>query len=125
MLDYEQVQELLTDIADHVPGDIYNDLNGGILLSPNAKTHPDSMDGSLYTLGEYRFDPAGLGRYIVIYYGSFAAVHGGLPDRMLAKKLKEVLYHELTHHLEHMAGDKSLERQDKTDLERYRRKRLK
>jgi hypothetical protein len=38
-------------------------------------------------------------------------------------KIKEVLYHELTHHLEHMAGDKTLEKKDAADLNAYKQKR--
>jgi len=121
MLDYEDVQEILTQIADEVPGEIYKNLNGGIILSSDLKEHPDSAGGGLYTLGEYKFEPTGLGRYIVIYYGSLAAVYGSAGKERLVEKLREVLYHELTHHLEHMAGDRSLERKDEADLSRYRR----
>lgn len=123
MLSFEEVQDALTEIADGLPQEIYQGLNGGVVLLPETKHHPEGQGDDLYILGQYHADPAGLGRYISIYYGSFRLVHGRLFPRAQKDKLRELLYHELTHHLEHMAGNKDLEWQDKADLEDYRRRR--
>ena len=64
-----------------------------------------------------------MGRYIILYYGSLMRSYGHLSDEKLMKKVKEVLYHELIHHLESMAGDRSLERSDAEFLDNYLRKR--
>ena len=122
MLTFEQAQEALTEIADRIPPAIYRGLNGGILLLPDTLLHPKSGDGRLYILGQYHFDPRGFGRYITIHYGSFCRAHGGLTDDAQVKKLEEILRHELTHHLEHLAGDRSLEVQDAKDLAKYQRR---
>ena len=74
----------------------------------------------MYTLGEYRRDQ--LGRYIVIYYGSVCEVHGRASRERMKKHLKSLLSHELTHHLESMAGERDLEIQDEMDLDDYLRR---
>ena len=113
---YEEAGVLLDKLAEELPEDFYRDLNGGILLNPEAKPHPDAP--GLYIMGEYCIRPV-LGRYIVVYYGSFTRVHGGLPPEGWERELRRTLRHEFTHHVESLAGDKSLERRDKEDLERY------
>lgn len=119
---YDQMRAALDEIADSVPGEIYTNLNGGIILSPETKIHPKSVGNELVINGEYHNDPYGMGRYIVLYYGSLMRTYGHLSVEKLKKKVKEVLYHELIHHLENMAGDKSLEKRDSELLDRYLRK---
>jgi hypothetical protein len=121
MLTFEQAQDFLTEIADAVPGAIYRGLNGGIILLPDTKLHPENVGGDLYILGEYHYDPMGFGRYIAVYYGSFVRSCGAMADDAQKTKLREILYHELTHHLEHLAGDKSLELRDADDIAAYLR----
>lgn len=119
MIPFEQAQQLLSDFADQLPQAIFRGLNGGILLLPEYKLHPQRRQDDLYILGEYHYEPLGFGRYITIYYGSFCRTQGNLPPQVQIDKLREVLYHELTHHLEHLAGDRSLELQDAIDLQRH------
>ena len=120
MLSFERAQEELTVIADAIPYEIYRELNGGIILLPEVKMHPENVAKDLYILGQYNYDPNGFGRYITIYYGSFCRVFGYLSDDMFVEEMKNTLYHELTHHLEHLAGDNSLEVQDEIDMARYK-----
>lgn len=117
---FEEMQQVLTEIADSLPQAIYRELNGGIILLPEYKLHPEGVQDNLYILGEYHFEPRGFGRYITIYYGSLCRAHGHLPREEQVQRLRVVLHHELTHHLEHLAGDKSLEVQDAAELARYR-----
>lgn len=118
MLSFEETQEALTEIADQLPQAIYRELNGGIILLPETKRHPEG--GDLYILGQYHYEPRGFGRYVTLHYGSLQAAHGQLPREAFIEKLREVLYHELVHHLEHLAGDRSLEIQDVVDMMNYR-----
>lgn len=122
MLSFEEAQKALTEIADRIPREIYRELNGGIILLPEAKPHPQGSGSDLYILGEYHVEPVGFGRYITIYYGSFEIAHGHLPDKLFRKRLEEVLHHELIHHLENLAGDKSLEIKDHEFMAEYRAK---
>ena len=117
MFTIDEINEMLDDIALELPDGIFDDLNGGVSLLPETKRSNADPGGGLYTLGEYRRDQ--MGRYIVIYYGSVCAVHGrGTRDEMYAS-LKKLLAHELTHHLESLAGDRDLEIEDEIELDNY------
>ena len=117
MLTFEEVGDILDVIAEELPRDFFKDLNGGILLLPEACQDEGDSAHDLYTLGEYVHDD--MGRYIVIYYGSFAALYQGLPPEKLRKELKETLIHEFTHHLESLAGECGLEIEDELEMERF------
>jgi predicted Zn-dependent protease with MMP-like domain len=119
----DEAMAMLDDIYDGLPQDILTDLNGGVILSPDLKLHPASDESHpLYILGEYHSQPRGLGRFIIIYYGSFAKTFAHLKPNQLREKLKKTLLHEFTHHLESLAGEKGLEIEDAHRLANYRRK---
>ena len=114
----DDVANMLDDIVDEIPLELFKDLNGGIILLEECKSHPESI-GNLFVLGEYH-NRWGMGRYICIYYGSFMQIYRHLRPDALRERLKETLLHEFTHHLESLAGEKGLEIQDKIELQRYR-----
>jgi len=118
------MEAMLDEIAYEIPKEFYRELNGSIVLLPEVKPHPESQNGgSLFIMGEYHNDRkgyGGLGRYIIIYYGSFMQLYGGSSEKRLREELKKVLIHEFTHHLESLAGERDLEIKDAIDLERYR-----
>ncbi|MHB1483878.1 MAG: metallopeptidase family protein [Saccharofermentanales bacterium] len=118
MITIDEMEAMLDEIAKELPEDFYKNLNGGILLLPETRQHPMEKAHDLYILGEYHLDGL-LGRYIAIYYGSFIQVYGYLPNDQIKEKLKKTLKHEFRHHLESQAGDKSLERQDASDIENH------
>jgi len=78
-------------------------------------------EDGLYILGHYHVQPHGLGRYVSIYYGSLIRAYGWMPPEQFKGQIKSTLHHELTHHLESLAGDKSLEVQDAIDRAKYKR----
>ena len=117
MFTIEEINKMLDDIAAELPDEIFRDLNGGVSLLPETKKSDKDPQGELYTLGEYRRDQ--MGRYIVIYYGSMCAVYGNSSPKKMRKHLRDVLTHELTHHLESLAGDRSLEKEDADNLNDY------
>ena len=114
MLTFEESRKALTQIADALPSPIFKALNGGIILLPDTITD----DYDLLILGEYHVEPYGFGRYITIHYGSMKEAYGNLGPRTFFRKLEEVLHHELVHHLEDLAGDRSLDIQDAVELEK-------
>ena len=125
MITFDEMEIILDEIACEIPKEFYRELNGGILLLPETKYHPEShrQAGELYIMGEYYNDRkgyGGLGRYIKIYYGSFMQLYPNMPPQRLREELKKVLIHEFTHHLESLAGERDLEIKDAVDLERYR-----
>jgi len=117
----EEAGEMLDQIAAELPPPFFKELNGGILLLPDEKRHPAQGLAGLYIIGEYHVDPMGLGRYITVYFGSFTQVHGHRTRASQREKLREVLLHEFTHHLESLAGEKDLAIRDADDILRYRR----
>jgi hypothetical protein len=119
MMSLDEMEVMLDEIAMELPQDFYKNLNGGIMLLPEAKFHTQSTNNDLYILGEYYRDGA-MGRYIAIYYGSFERVYGYLSNDQMRVQLAKTLKHEFRHHLESMAGDKSLEIQDAQDIARYK-----
>ncbi|MCL2708200.1 MAG: metallopeptidase family protein [Defluviitaleaceae bacterium] len=123
MTTYDVMERMLYEIIDELPEDLFRHLNGGVALVADAKFHEDSAGANdLYVLGEYHHEPHGLGRYITIYYGSFISLHGRLrPDRQ-KDRLRRILLHEITHHMESLAGERGLERKDAERLMDYRRR---
>ena len=53
MVTFEECAQMLDEIADSMPQELFRDLNAGMSLEPQAKLHPQSVRGELYILGEY------------------------------------------------------------------------
>ena len=117
MLSIERVNQLLDEAVEDYPPQLLRQLTGGIVLLEDTVPDPDA-GAEVYVLGEYCWD--GLGRYIRLYYGSFAAVLSQEPEEVWAEELRRTLRHELTHHGEGLAGERSLERRDARQLEAFR-----
>jgi hypothetical protein len=110
---------MLDEVAADLPEEVFRGLNGGVSLVPDTKRSDADPGGGLYTLGEYRRDQ--MGRYIVLYFGSIRAVHGHDTREEMRENLRKLLAHELTHHLESLAGERDLEIEDEMDLDDYLR----
>ena len=121
MFTIEEVENILEEISAEVPDEFYRELNGGISLVPDTRYHPEARSGDLYILGQYCHDQ--MGRYIVIFYGSLCSSFGEISREALRDKLKELVFHEFTHHLESLAGERGLEIKDKLRIEQYKNKR--
>ena len=118
VLTIDEVQDMLEEMAGELPEWVYNDLNGGILLLPDEVLAPEAVEDDLFTLGEYVCDEM-MGRYIVIYYGSFCALFSEEPKKVWEDELRETLRHEFTHHVESLAGERGLEIKDEEELREY------
>lgn len=118
MISIEEAHDLLDEVAAELPEGFWQDLNGGVSLLPDARRSPNAVADDLYTLGEYRIDPM-LGRYINIYYGSFERSFGSCSRAEMKNHLREVLFHEFTHHVESLAGERGLEVKDENQLRAY------
>ena len=122
MMTIDEMQEVLDDLAEELPQVFYKELNGGILLLPEVKESEYSGKGQsgsdLFTLGEYHHGGA-MGNYIKIYYGSFERIFSHLSDEEMKNELRRTLRHEFRHHIETLAGDKGLIREDESYLRDY------
>ena len=121
ILSFDQAGDLLDEMAEEFPEEFYAQLNGGISLLPEAKEDPEGED--LYIMGEYCNDM--MGRYIVLYYGSFAALaqQEEWTEEDWEDELYTTLAHEFTHHIEGLAGERGLEIRDELEMEQYRAER--
>ena len=115
-MNIQRVGDILDMLAEELPEEFYRDLNGGILLVPEAKQSPHGPD--LLILGEYVVSSS-MGRMIKIYYGSFQQMFSGLNEEQLTEQLREVLRHEFTHHIESLAGERGLEIKDEEQIRDY------
>jgi hypothetical protein len=109
MISFEEAGRILDEEAAALPEEVFRELNGGVNLLPDRRIDPEG----LVTLGMYFHNP--MGRYVEIYYGSFAEAFGRESDDAIREEMKKTLRHELTHHLEGLAGDRSLERWDEAN----------
>ncbi|MBN2557821.1 MAG: hypothetical protein JXB33_03590, partial [Clostridia bacterium] len=98
MMSLEEMEVMLDEIAEGFPPEIFNKLNGGIILLPEAKKNTRVAHGNLYILGEY-YSGGNMGRYIAIYYGSFVRIYGHLNKERFRQELIKTLKHEFTHHM--------------------------
>lgn len=118
MVSIDEAHILLDEIAQELPEEFWQELNGGVSLLPNRKRSPSAQGDDLYILGEYLIDSM-LGRYINIYYGSFERMYGDCSPRMMKRHLRKVLFHEFTHHIESLAGERGLEIKDEEQIRAY------
>lgn len=122
MVSLERFQELADEIADEIPEEFYRELNGGIVLLERSKLHEQSRpEAPLYIMGEFTRSRM-MGRHILLYYGSFAAVYSALDEEALRRELRRVMLHEFTHHLESLSGVRTLEEKDARRLAQYKSK---
>jgi hypothetical protein len=119
MYTIDETQIMLEKAAARIPEAFFDGLNGGVCLLEETRLHDKSRpDRPMYILGEYRRE-AHLGSFINIYYGSFIKVHGHLPAEAFEEALFLTLRHELRHHLEYRAGERTLLADDEKRLRQY------
>lgn len=107
---YEQMGDMLEEIAAQFPDAFFEGLDGGIQLEEQALPDPDFPPGEIYIMGEYRHDL--LGRYIVLYYGSFAVLLSEEGEEVWMDEIFLTVAHEFTHHLEDTAMLHALDDRD-------------
>ena len=116
ILSIDQVNDILDEMAEGFPAVLFEELNGGVNLLEEAMPDPEFPEGEMYFLGEFCDDC--LGRYINLYYGSFAALaeQEDWTEDDWRRELRETLAHELTHHVEHLANAHGLDDKDEEQL---------
>ena len=122
MVSVEEFEVMAGEIADNIPEQFYEGLNGGVLLREEERLHQLSTDKSpVYIMGLYIRDV--LGCRIEIYYGSFAKTCRHFSKEGVYRKLKETIQHEFQHHVETMCGNRDLVIKDEENLDRVRKRR--
>ena len=88
-----------------IPEALLRELNLGVHVFPE-----EQRDGNRYVLGHYSINR--LGRHIALFYGSFAAIYDGRPDRIWKREISRTLRHEIRHHVESLAGNEELAKEE-------------
>lgn len=122
---FDAFTEIADGLWDDIPERFKRGLHGVHVLE---YLKPDPNDAGLVRLGEYRHPgfPSvlggfeGIGRHIVLYYGSFARVAAGRARFDWEGEIWETLIHELRHHLETLAWNEDLVKEDMQFLREYR-----
>lgn len=117
---YEEVGELLDELAQELPRVFFQRLNLGIVLDEAMKLHPEAQGEDLVILGEY--SRSNLGAMIKIYYGSFRRIYSQASKEDILMALRETLRHEFTHHIQYLAGNADLEKEDQEKLKAWRKR---
>ena len=120
VLSFEQAGDLLDKLAESFPEALFDELNGGVNLLEEAVPDQEFPEARVYVLGEYCNDL--LGRYINLYYGSFAAMaeNEDWTEEDWEEELRQTLSHELTHHMEGRSGLHALEDKDEAEMASWR-----
>lgn len=120
VLTFDQVGDLLDEIAERFPAVLFEELNGGVNLLEDTVEDPEFPAGEMYILGEYCDDCLGL--YIDLYYGSFVALaeREDWDAQIWEEELRMTLAHELTHHMENRSGLHALDDRDAEELALWR-----
>ena len=116
----DRVGDVLDEIAEGFPPALFEELNGGVNLLEDTVPDPEFPEGEMYILGEFCEDL--LGRYINLYYGSFAALAAqeDWDEAIWREELRTTLSHELTHHMESRSGLHVLDDKDAEELRQFR-----
>lgn len=102
--------DLLEEIADQFPDAFYQELDGGIQLERQVMPDPTFPDHDMLIMGQYCHDA--LGRYIRLYYGSFAIVMAEQDEESWRERIFATVAHEFTHHMEESAMLHALDDKD-------------
>ncbi|MBP3486652.1 MAG: metallopeptidase family protein [Oscillospiraceae bacterium] len=116
----DEAARALDEMAETFPAPLFEELNGGVNLLEDTVEDPQFPQGEMYILGEFCEDC--LGRYINLYYGSFAALAAreDWTEQDWLEELRTTLAHELTHHMESRSGLHALDDADAAELAQFR-----
>jgi hypothetical protein len=123
---FSEFEERAWELWEQIP-DAYKSGVDGLLVQRKSVRHPELDD--IYTLGEcitetYPSDfggPDTLRSYVALYHGSFDALAVEDEEFDWEHELWETLTHELKHHLESLAKERSLEEVDYAADENFKR----
>jgi predicted Zn-dependent protease with MMP-like domain len=123
MISLEEFETIVQEITDTLPEEFFRELNGGVIIREQEKIHPASVGDDLFIMGEYQINYY-LGRFVVLYYGSFSRCCGWYSENELRNMIRKVVLHEFRHHLESLAGERNLEIEDARELAAYKMRKM-
>jgi hypothetical protein len=103
MMTFDEFVSIIEEEMALLPDYVHDELNGGVLADEAVYPHPQRLAEDLYILGTYSVNGI-FGKQIILYYGSFMASMGNMPDDAIRQQIRDTLRHEFRHHLETRAG---------------------
>jgi predicted Zn-dependent protease with MMP-like domain len=108
-----EFEKVATEVWQQIPEQFKQGVDG-LIIERDAHTHADHED--FFTLGECVTEaypseyggPETIRSAVVLYYGSFRAIALENDDFDWRKEIHETIFHELQHHLEHLAEEDRL-----------------
>ena len=120
MITIEEYSAIVSELIDELPGEFFEELSGGVLVSESVEIPDYAQGNDLYTLGKYQvFSRI---RQVTLFKGSFDRAYPQADTDQARKILRGVLRHEMRHHLEYLGGvhdASSLEAADEREKQAY------
>jgi len=118
-MDFEMFSQYVVEIIeDEIPPKLLEGLNLGVIARPELRKANE--DTGRIIMGVYVRNV--MGKQVVLYYGSFRKLYQNRPDEFWRGRILSTIKHELTHHVEALAGQEDLARKER--YEALRRKNL-
>lgn len=110
----------VTEVLDNeIPPILLEGLNLGVIVRPELYKRKD--ESQFIIMGTYVQNR--LGKQVILYYGSFKYFYEDKEEKVWKRKILSTIKHELTHHVEALAGQEDLAKKEK--YEKYLRKQKK
>ncbi|MBN2221365.1 MAG: metallopeptidase family protein [Vallitaleaceae bacterium] len=108
-MELEEFSDYVNEVLDHeIPPVLLEGLNLGVIVSPRIEY---SDEGSQFiVMGHYV--KSRIGKQIILYYGSFLHFYQGKSTKAWKRKILATIKHELTHHIEALAGQEDLAKKE-------------
>ncbi len=120
MITIEEYSAIVSELIDELPGEFFEELSGGVLVSESVEIPDYAQGNDLYTLGKYQvFSRI---RQVTMFKGSFDRAYPQADTDQARRILRGVLRHEMRHHLEYLGGvhdASSLEAADEQEKQAY------
>ena len=120
MITIEEYSAIVSELIDELPGEFFEELSGGVLVSESVEIPDYAQGNDLYTLGKYQvFSRI---RQVTLFKGSFDRAYPQADTDQARRILRGVLRHEMRHHLEYLGGvhdASSLEAADEREKQAY------
>ena len=120
MITIEEYSAIVSELIDELPGEFFEELSGGVIVSESVEIPDYAQGNDLYTLGKYQvFSRI---RQVTMFKGSFDRAYPQADTDQARRILRGVLRHEMRHHLEYLGGvhdASSLEAADEREKQAY------
>ena len=106
---YDEFSIYITYVLDYeIPPVLLEGLNLGVIASPRLER--SKKEPQFIVKGHYIRNR--LGKQIVLYYGSFIYLYSRETKASWESKILATIKHELTHHIEALAGQENLAKKE-------------